>query len=268
MPTRSCLSLLIVILLGVASLSAQSTSDRLQVAPPQMRQSVPPAASASEAELESQGDDFRYQKAYLDALDYYDAALAKSPGSSTVLNKRGITNLQLQRYKEARKDFEGSIKADRQFADAYNNVAVVWYEMKKYGKAIKFYRKAIALRPEAASYYSNLGAAYFSKKDFREAVLSYAKALEIDPDVLERTSRAGITAQLPSPEDRARYDYELAKLYAKMGSSDRSLEHLRKAMEEGYKSIDNVYKDAEFASLRKDPRFNQLMTEKTVAIPQ
>ena len=260
--------LLVSILLGACSLPAQSNADQLQVAPPAARGAEPPPANASSADLERRGDELRAHKAYLDALDYYGAALTKDQQNASLLNKAGITNLMLQRYKDARKNFERAIKADRRFADAYNNLAVVFYEMKSYGKAIKNYREAITLRPEEATYHSNLGAAYFSRKDFRNAILSYAKALELDPNVLERTSRAGITAQLPSPEDRAHYDYELAKLYAKMGSDDRSLEHLRKAMEEGYKSIDDVYKDGEFATLRKDPRFTQLMTGKPVAIPQ
>jgi hypothetical protein len=51
-----------------------------------------------------------------------------------------------------------------------------------------------------------------------------------------------------------------------MGVADRSLEYLRKAMEEGYKEIGNVYKDAEFAELRKDPRFTELMSSKPTAI--
>jgi hypothetical protein len=37
-------------------------------------------------------------------------------------------------------------------------------------------------------------------------------------------------------------------------------------MEEGYKDIRNVYKDEEFSSLRKDPRFAELMAARTVAI--
>jgi hypothetical protein len=75
-------------------------------------------------------------------------------------------------------------------------------------------------------------------------------------------------AQLPSPEDRAHYDYVLAKLYAKMGENDRSLHYLKKAMEDGYKDIRDVYKDNEFAALRKDPRFAELMASKPTAIPE
>jgi hypothetical protein len=75
-----------------------------------------------------------------------------------------------------------------------------------------------------------------------------------------------VQAQLPSPEDRARYDYTVAKLYAKMGLSEQSLEYLRKAMEAGYKDLKNVYKDVEFTQLRKNPRFTELMASNTPVI--
>jgi hypothetical protein len=38
-------------------------------------------------------------------------------------------------------------------------------------------------------------------------------------------------------------------------------------MEEGYKDINNVYKDNEFVTLRKDPRFTDLMNARPTAIP-
>jgi hypothetical protein len=75
-----------------------------------------------------------------------------------------------------------------------------------------------------------------------------------------------VQAQLPSPEDRARYDYTVAKLYAKMGLSDQSLEYLKKAMEDGYKDLKNVYKDVEFVQLRKNPRFTELMASNTPVV--
>ena len=73
-------------------------------------------------------------------------------------------------------------------------------------------------------------------------------------------------AQTSSPEDRAAFSFMVAKMYAQAGDFDRSLEYLRKAMEEGYKGIDKVYTDSEFASLRTDPRFADLMAQKPASI--
>lgn len=254
---------------SASAVSAQvSHSEQVQIKPPLIRTVDPPSPEATVAELEKQGDDLRAQKMYLDALDYYRAALAKTEHSAIVLNKIGITELMMQRYHEAQKSFSQALKANKRFADAMNNLAVVYYEEKKYGPAIKEYKRAIAIDDTSASFYSNLGAALFSKKDFEAAGVAYQKAMEIDPDVFERTSRAGLQAQLPSPGDRARYDYTVARLYAKMGFSDRSLEYLRKAMEDGYKDMKNVYKDSEFAELRKDKRFSELMASKPATLPE
>jgi|SRR5579864_1597743 len=247
--------------------SAQTSPEQVQINPPLIRATDPPAPDATAADLEKRADELRSDKLYLDALDYYHAAMAKEPTTARLLNKVGITELMMQRYKEARKSFERSIKADGKFADAHNNLGVVFYEEKKYGPAVKQYRKAIAIDDSSASFFSNLGAAYFSRKEFEDAVAAYQHALELDPDVFERSSRGGVQAQLPSPEDRARYNYTVARLYAKMGLSDRSLEYLKKAMEEGYKDLKNVYKDDEFTALRKDPRFVELMAAKPPALP-
>jgi tetratricopeptide (TPR) repeat protein len=223
-----------------------------------------------------QADRLRADKLFLDALDYYRAALHKTAlnkkenddhDEARLLNKVGITELLMQRYKGARKSFELAIRSDRKYADAYNNLGVIFYESKKYGAAVKQYEKAIAIDGESASFFSNLGAAYFSKRAFEPAVAAYQHAMQLDPEVFERTSRGGVQAQLPSPDDRARYDYTVAKLYAKMGFSDQSLEYLRKAIEAGYKDLKNVYKDTEFAEVRKSPRFTQLMATNIPAIP-
>jgi tetratricopeptide (TPR) repeat protein len=247
---------------------AQTPSlDQIQIAPP-MRQVVPPSSSASVAELENQGDDLRSRKQYMDAIDYYRAALTKDPQNAAVCNKLGIAELMLQRFKQAGKDFEQALKANRSFPEAYNNLGVIDYERRKYRGSIKQYKKALAIEPDSASFYSNLGAAYFARKEFEHATEAYTKAVQLDPAIFERTSHTGISAQMASPEDRAHYDFVLAKLYAKMGDHDHSLEFLRKSMEEGYKDVKDVYTDPEFADLRKDARFAELMKMKPVAISE
>ena len=151
-----------------ASLAQTRSSEEVQVNPPIVRRAEAPTAGASVAELELRGDTLRSEKAYLDALDYYRAAIVKQPKNAKLYNKIGINELQMARFNEARKDFEQAIKNDREFADAYNNLGVINYLQKKYGKAIKEYERAIKIRQDSGSFYSNLGAAYFSKKDFEK----------------------------------------------------------------------------------------------------
>jgi tetratricopeptide (TPR) repeat protein len=266
---RSVVLVIFFAALAVPFLPAQaSPSEQVQVGPPPVRRAEPPSEALSPDDLEKRGDELRMDKAYLDALDYYRTALKKKTNDAVLLNKCGIAELMMQRYKDAAKDFDRSIKANRGYAEAYNNRGVIDYEQRKYGKAVKQYQKAIKLDATSASYFSNLGAAYFAQKEFEKATDAYTHAMELDPDIFDRVSRAGVAAQLSSPEDRAHFDFVLARLYAKAGDLDRSLQSLRRAMEEGYKGIEDVYKEQEFSALRKDPRFAQLMAERPPAIPE
>jgi tetratricopeptide (TPR) repeat protein len=265
MHRRFAFRLAVAVLLTLPNLYAQT--ELVQIIPPPLRRAAPPAPNASADELDARGDELRGQKAYLDALDYYRAALAKKR-SASLYNKAGITELELRRDQESTKDFERAVKFDHQFADAWNNLGVAWYLQQKYGKAIKQYERAIKLKPDVASFYNNLGAAYYGKKEWEPATQAYGHALQLDPDIFERTSRTGVTAQLPSPEERARFEYLIAKLYAKQGDADHALQYLRRAMEEGYPGINDVYKDSDFEGLRKDSRFAQLMAAKPPAIPE
>ncbi len=231
------------------------------------RRAEPPSPTASAAELEQRGDQLRADKAYLDALDYYTASLKKKR-SAGGYNKAGICELMLLHYGPAQNDFGRAIKLDRNFAEAYNNRGAVFYVQEKYGKAVKEYRKALKLREDSASFHANLGMAYLESKKYPEMSVEFVRALQLDPGIFEHRSQTGISAQISSPEDQARYNYFLAKVYAQTGDSDDALRCLRKALEDGYKGINEVYKDAEFTALRKDPRFIELMAQKPPAIPQ
>src|SRR5208283_3438662 len=148
---------------------------------------------------------------------------------------------------------------------------------KNYLDAIDYYwaaqakdpHNAVLMDKDEAVFYNNRAASLFGKKEFAKASADYAKAIELDPDILERSERGGgAQARLPSPQDRAHYDYVLAKLYARNGMPERSLHYLRRAIEDGYRDIKNVYKDAEFSALRNDPRFAELMASKPASIPE
>jgi tetratricopeptide (TPR) repeat protein len=227
----------------------------------------PPSPKASVEQLENQGDLLRQGKMYLDAVDYYDEALKRIPAREAMLqNKIGITNLEMGKLDDAKKNFQAAQKSDKTFAEAYNNMGVLYYMQKKYGDAIKEYERAIKQR-ESASFYANMANAHFARKDFDKAVAAFQHALALDPHVLDRHSNApGYSAQLPAPEDRAAFSFVMAKLYSKQGDIDRALQSLRMAIEDGYQDLGKVYEESEFEPLRKDPRFAALMASKPPAL--
>jgi len=245
---------------GQTSPPVEATAPATQLTPPPI-----PDGSASAAVLEEQGDALRAQKRYFDSIDYYNTAMKKQP-SAMLWNKEGMSYLLLQRPDQAAKCFDHAIKMDKHAAESYNNRGYVEQMKRKYDKAISYYKKAIELRPEDAVFYYNMGSSYFGKHDFVDAGKQYALAFSRDPSIFTRVSRTGIMAQATSPEDRAAFSFMVARMYAKAGDFDRSLEYLRKAMEDGYKRINDVYTESEFATLRTDKRFEELMAQRPQAI--
>jgi len=147
------------------------------------RMAPPPPWDASAAELERKGDDLRMMKAPADALDYYRAALEKTPKQdrSALYNKCGISELQLSRFDDAQKDLVNAIKRNKKNAEAVNNLGVAYFFRRDYKKAIKTYQKAIELGPDSASFHSNLGRAFFAAKKYDDAAIEYGRALTLDP---------------------------------------------------------------------------------------
>lgn len=261
----------------------QEVQPPVSVPAPQTAVAPPPISllTGTPEELEKSGDEFRGAKDLLRALDYYEAANRKQP-SAVIQNKIGMTYIAMGRLDKAKSALKRAAKMDKQYAEAVNNLGVVCYlqamspdkngrprkDSGKLNEAIGNYRKAITLKDDSASFHSNLGAALMDRQKETEAMVEYHRAFDLDPNVFERSSKMGVSAKMSSPEDRAKFSYLLSKLYAAKGDLDHALFYLRKAMEDGYPDINNVYKDSEFASLRHDERFTELMAARPASIPQ
>jgi tetratricopeptide (TPR) repeat protein len=225
----------------------------------EVEQRVVDVKSMTVAELEKAGDACRAQKDYEHAIQYFQEAVRKDKKSATLRNKLGMAELQAGETVQARIDFEKAAKLNPKFADALNNVGGVYFMQNKPGPAAKYFKKAVALDETRATFHVNLGAAWFSQKKFDRAINEYTRALELDPKVLEHHAKVGVTAQIANPEERGKYYYMLAKIYAKRGDVDDCLLCLRKAKEGGYRDLANVYKEEEFSKLWDDARLAQLV---------
>jgi len=207
---------------------------------------------------ETRGDIYMARKRYLEAVDMY----RQGPTNSAVLaNKIGIAFHQMLRLDLAKKNYQRAMKLDSKYAEAINNLGTIYYADKDYARAIKYYKRALKVGPSSASVYSNLGSAYFSRKDYKTATQCYERALELDPDVFEHHSNFGTLMMERTVQERATFHLYMAKMYAKSGANERALIYLRKALEEGLKDRQKIPSIPEFAALKSDPAFVQLLAE-------
>jgi tetratricopeptide (TPR) repeat protein len=210
---------------------------------------------------EAHGDLYMARKMYREAIDTYRTGLQAKPGDAAVIwDKIGIAYHQIGDLNGARKSYERAIKIDKKYADAINNVGTVFYAEKKYGSAISRYQRALRYAPDSASIYSNLGTAWYARGKFDLMAQAYSKALQLDPEVFEKNGSVGTRMMDRGVTDKARYHYEMARLYAGAGKNELALQYLRKALEEGFKEKDRLQQAKEFTALRETQEFKDLMT--------
>jgi len=205
---------------------------------------------------ESRGDIYMARKMYREAIEAFGEG---SPKDAVLRNKIGIANHQLMQLDAARKYYEQAIKLNPKYSEAVNNLGTVYYATKSYRRAVSQYKKALRIAPDSASIHSNLGTAYFARNQIAEATEEFRIALKLDPNVFEHHNSYGVMLQERNVQDRARYHYWMATLYAQDGRNDLALQYLRKALEEGYKERKKLPDDPAFAGLRDLPEFKELM---------
>jgi tetratricopeptide (TPR) repeat protein len=208
---------------------------------------------------ELRGDIFMAKKQYREAIEAFHQG---SPNDPVLYNKSGIAYHQLLQLDNALKSYQQAVRLKKDYVEAINNIGTIYYARKSYRRSISYYKRAIQIAPQqprAASIYSNLGTAYFARKQYKEATDAFQTALSLDPDVFEHRSNIGILLEERNVEERAKYHYYVAKMYAKNGRTELALQYLRKAFEEGFKDKKQIEKDPEFASMRDLKEFKDLM---------
>ena len=206
--------------------------------------------------METRGDIFMARKMYREAIDVFREDKSKN---AVIANKIGIAYHQMQQLDNARKSYEQAIRFKPDYAEAINNLGTVYYARKSFGRAIRYYQRALKYTPDSASIYSNLGTAYFARKKYKQAMETYQIALKLDPNVFESHGSYGVLLEERNVEERAKFHFHMAKLYAQAGRNELALQYLRKALEEGFKDKKKIEEDADFEAMRDLPEFKELL---------
>ncbi len=229
-------------------------------------QALTPAASATtEPQLatsrtvtaEDLGDSLMAHQRYQAAV----AAYAKAPAlTASLWNKMGIAYQMMLNAKSAVRCYKESLKLDSRNPHVLNNLGTVYASQKEYSQADKMYRKALKLEPRSALILKNLGTNELAEKRYDKGWETYQQALAIDPHIF--ADHAGPTVENPSDvKERGAMNYYMALGCARAGYTDCALEYLRMALDEGFTDRKKVAANSEFASLRSNQAFQQLIAE-------
>ncbi|MFQ5926274.1 MAG: tetratricopeptide repeat protein [Terriglobia bacterium] len=216
--------------------------------------------------LELYGDVRMARKRYRDAAEFYQEAFQLNSKKASLANKVGIAYFQQQDYNRARSWYDRALKINRRFFEPLNNLGMVYYVRRNYKKARRYFQRALRLRPESASAHVNLAASYLSLKKPDEAFHEYRLALLLNPEILRQSRGPGVVLQTQSLEDMAQFHFVLARTFAALGDVERCLAYLRRALEEGFRDLDQLNSEPNFVFMREDIRFQQLLAQPPQAI--
>ena len=200
------------------------------------------------------GDVLRARRMPEDALDYYRAAAQHGASEPKMLNRIGVTLMELHDGKQARQCFQRALQLSGKNSEIWNNLGAAEYIGGDYRSSIQDYKRAVKLNKKAAVFHSNLGTAYFEVKDFESAEKQFIAALKLDPAIFEQSNSSGIEARVLTSEDRGRFCFEMARLSAQRGKDAEVMDWLAKAVESGFDLRYELSKDRSLAAYQADPR--------------
>jgi tetratricopeptide (TPR) repeat protein len=229
--------------------------------PTQAASPTPPPASAAPPQTpptaEQLGDSLVGHERYQAAI----AAYSKSPQmTADIWNKMGIAYQMLFNSKDATRCYKESLKLDPTNPQVMNNLATVYASLREYGEADRMYRKALKLNPGSAIFLKNYGTNLLAEHKYNRGWKAYQQALAIDPQIF--ADHNGPSVDNPSNvQARGAVNYYMAAGCARAGYTDCALQYLRMALDEGFTTRKKVQVDSQFASLRDNPAFKQLLSE-------
>jgi tetratricopeptide (TPR) repeat protein len=128
---------------------------------------------------------------WLEAIRFYQAALALRPLSPGVLTNFGVALYKRGKTAEAVAAYRKAIDLEPNLRQAHMNLGVALMAQRKPAEALAAFRKAIELKPEFAEAHYNLGYALQNQGNDAQAIAAYEKAIELKRDYAEAHDQLG-----------------------------------------------------------------------------
>src|SRR5262245_44516517 len=182
-----------------------------------------------------------------EALKEMKRAIELEPTSLVMNSFLGATLYFSGRYDEAIEQCRKTIEMDSNFAVAHWHLGLVYQQKGMYEEAISELQKAITLSGNSPLMIAALGHAYAKAGKRNEA-----------NRVLDELQKLSVVSYVSS--------LELAAIYAAFGETEQAFKWLEESYQERCFHLVNLNVRPEFAPLRRDPRFNNLV--RRISLPQ
>jgi TolB-like protein/tetratricopeptide (TPR) repeat protein len=208
------------------------------------------------------------------AEQYFQKAIRVNPNYATAHQWYGEFLGDLGRADQATAESEKAVQLDPLSAIAGGDLAVTYIHAGKPEKAVKELQRVLTFAPDFAVAHSYLGSAYESlgQIDKAENEFKWQAKLTGDKTILQvfqlhRDLAAGRTQQAKKESDELiRHSpeglfgtYNAAQIYFAIGDKEAGYRELEKAYQQHSWLLVNLPVDKGFDSVRKEPRFRDLM---------
>ena len=166
------------------------------------------------------------------------------PASEVLIHFNSGVDLYHQRdYAKAAQAYQKVIELDPGYAEAYNNLGIIYQEAGDLDRALSSYQKAIETNPRYEKAFNNLGILLYLKGRYEESIQAFKKALAINPDNIESHINLGILFKKQGRVDQAigsyqkalslnplhgETHYNMALLYEHLGNIETATGHYQK----------------------------------------
>ena len=199
--------------------------------PDQPVQKPAPALSKQEALVKPKDSELetgKHRMAASDALIHFNS---------------GVDLYHQRDYAKAIQAYQKVIEIDPGYAEAYNNLGIIYQEAGDFDRALSAYQKAIEINPKYEKALNNLGILLYLKGRYEESIRAFQKALTLNANNIESHTNLGILFKKQGQVDQAiesyhralainplhgEAHYNMGLLYEQLGNMEMAIGHYQK----------------------------------------
>jgi TolB-like protein/Tfp pilus assembly protein PilF len=216
--------------------------------------------------------DWDWDKAYKS----FQKALKINPGSADVHYTYSLYLIVMGKFREALVEVEKAHAMDPLSLPINNHLGTTYYYLRMYDEAIEQYKKTLELDPNFRNSLYSLGWTYIGKGEYVQAIKSFKEAQKIAGNELKGVTALGYAYAKLGMKDKteeciqkmiarkeldmqASINLDLAILYAGLKDFDKVFYYLDLAYEDRSGGLIFLNVNPEWAQLKSDPRFDELI---------